>query len=65
MDKPPAGPSLQDLDLGSPVPYPHARSYKVGPVREGFLVNGVARVGKQPAATFILNCSVNVKGVPR
>ena len=59
------GLSLQDVALGSRVPYPQSQSYKAGHVRKGFVTITIAPMGKQPAATFILNRTVNDKGVPR
>ena len=61
----PVGPSLRDVASGSLVPYTQALSYKADHLRKGFVAITIAPVGKQPAAMFVLDRKVNVKGLPR
>ena len=61
----PVGPSLADLAIGSPVPLPPVQAPHAGDVRAGYLGLYTAPVNKQPAPAYLLNRTVNVKGVPR
>ena len=61
----PVGPSLADLAIGSPVPYPPVQAPQAGDVRAGYLGLSIAPVNKQPAPAYLLNRTVNVKGAPR
>ena len=61
----PVGPSLADLAIGSPVPFPVVQPPRASDVRAGFLGLYIAPVNKQPAPAYLLNRTVNVKGVPR
>ena len=61
----PLGPSLADLAIGSPVPFPAVQPPRASDVRAGFLGLYIAPVNKQPAPAYLLNRTVNVKGVPR
>ena len=61
----PAGPSLSDLAIGPPVPFPPVQTHHAGDVRTGFLGLSIALVNKQPAPAYLLNHTVNVKRAPR
>ena len=61
----PVGPSLADLAIGSPVPFPAVQPPRASDVRAGYLGLYIAPVNKQPAPAYLLNRTVNVKGVPR
>ena len=61
----PVGPSLADLAIGSPVPFPPVQALQASDVRAGYLGLYIAPVNKQPAPAYLLNRTVNVKGVPR
>ena len=61
----PVGPSLADLAIGSPVPFPPVQPPRASDVRAGYLGLYIAPVYKQPAPAYLLNRTVNVKGVPR
>ena len=50
----PVGPSLGDLAIGSPVPYPQVQAPRAGDVRAGDLGLSIAPVNKQPAAAYLL-----------
>ena len=58
------GPSLDDLAIGSPVPFPAVQPARASDVRAGYLGLYIAPVNKQPAPAYLLNRTVNVKGVP-
>ena len=58
------GPSLADLAIGSPVPFPPVQAPRASDVRAGYLRLYIAPVNKQPAPAYLLNRTVNVKGVP-
>ena len=60
----PVGPSLADLAIGSPVPFPPVQAPRASVVRAGYLGLYIAPVNKQPAPAYLLNRTVNVKGVP-
>ena len=61
----PVGPSLADLAIGSPVPFPPVQPARASGVRAGYLGLYIAPVNKQPAPAYLLNRTVNVKGVPQ
>ena len=61
----PVGPSFADLAIGSPVPFPPVQAPPASDVRAGYLGLYIAPVNKQPAPAYLLNRTVNVKGVPR
>ena len=61
----PVGPSVADLAIGSPVPYPPVQAPRAGDVRAGYLGLSIAPVNKQPAAAYLHNRTVNVSGGPR
>ena len=61
----PVGPSLADLAIKSPVPFPAVQPPRASDVRAGYLGLYIAQVNKQPAPAYLLNRAVNVKGVPR
>ena len=61
----PVGPSLADLAIGSPVPFPPVQAPWAGDVRAGYLGLYIAPVKKQPAPAYLLKGTVNVKGAPR
>ena len=61
----PVGPSLADLAIGSPVTFPPEQPPRASDVRAGYLGLYIAPVNKQPAPAYLLNRTVNVKGVPR
>ena len=65
MGQGPLGPSLADLSIGSPVPFPSVRAPRAGDVRAGFLGLIIAPANKQPAPAYLLTRTVNVKGAPR
>ena len=60
----PVGPSLADLAIGSPVPFPPVQAPRASDVRAGYLGLYIAPVNKQPAPAYLLNRTVNVKGAP-
>ena len=57
--------SLADLAIGAPVPFPPVQPPRASDVRAGYLGLYIAPVNKQPAPAYLLNRTVNVKGVPR
>ena len=61
----PVGPLLADPAIGSPVPFPPVQAPRASDVRAGYLGLYIAPVNKQPAPAYLLNGTVNVKGVPR
>ena len=61
----PVGPSLADLAIGSPVPFRPVQAPRASDIRAGDLGLYIAPVNKQPAPAYLLNRTVNVKGVPR
>ena len=61
----PVGPSLADLAIGSPVPFPPVQPARASDVRAGYLGLYIAPVNKHPAPAYLLNRTVNVKGVLR
>ena len=61
----PVGPSLADLAIGSPVPFPPVQAPRASDVRAGYLGLYIAPVNKQPTPADLLNRTVNVKGVLR
>ena len=61
----PVGPSLSDLAIESPAPFPPVQTHRAGDVRAGFLGLSIAPVNKQLAPAYLLNRTVNVKGAPR
>ena len=61
----PVSPSLAELPIGSPVPFPPVQAPRASDVRAGYLGLYVAPVHKQPAPAYLLNRTVNVKGLPR
>ena len=60
----PAGPSLADLAIRSPVPFPPVQAPRASDVGAGYLGLYIAPVNKQPATAYLVNRTVNVKGVP-
>ena len=61
----PVGPSLADLAIGSPVPFPPVQAPRASDVRAGYLGLYIVPVIEQSAPAYLLNRTVNVKGVPR
>ena len=61
----PVGPSLADLAIGSPVPFPPVHAHRASDVRVGYLGLYIAPVNKEPAPAYLLNTTVSVKGAPR
>ena len=61
----PVGPSLADLAIGFPVPFPPVQAPRASDVRAGYLGLYIAPVSKQPAPAYLLNKTVSVKWVPR
>ena len=61
----PVGPSLADLAIGSPVPFPPVQAARASDVRAGYLGLYIAPANKQPAPAYLLNRTVNVKEGPR
>ena len=61
----PVGPSLADLAIGSRVPFPPVQAPRASDVRTGYFGLYIAPVNKQPAPAYLLNRTINVKGVPR
>ena len=59
------GPSLANLAIGSPGPFLPVQAPRASDVRAGYLGLYIAPVNKQPATAYLLNRTVNVKGVPR
>ena len=58
------GTSLANLAIGSPVPFPPVEAPRASDVLAGYLRLYIAPVNKQPAPAYLLNKTVNVKGVP-